>query len=187
VRDILDKIRAATCFNRGIDAVAEYIRRLWICIGNALDYSLLPLCGPTPDSIDVRFAFGIPAVWQMDAIDRMKKAIEDSGILCLGGGRLASLDFVLEPEAAAVALLPRLLELQDGGTFMDSIWHVGEKVAKIQVGHVIVICDCGGGTVVGPVQIGWRLLRTLRIRLAGFPSSSPYMHRRSGRSGDTAG
>ncbi|KAI5461689.1 hypothetical protein BGZ63DRAFT_464254 [Mariannaea sp. PMI_226] len=65
----------------------------------------------------------VPAVWPSTAIDRFEEAITRAGILC---GPSCTLRFLREPEAAALSLLPGI-ETNDG--------------------EVVVIVDCGGGTV----------------------------------------
>ncbi|KAI0401998.1 hypothetical protein F4802DRAFT_618248 [Xylaria palmicola] len=72
----------------------------------------------------------IPAIWKDYARDRMRQAAEQAGIL---DDRLAgktTLDFITEPEAAAIATLPDLDARDD-----------------LVVGDSFVVLDAGGGTV----------------------------------------
>ncbi|KAK4234783.1 hypothetical protein C8A03DRAFT_37410 [Achaetomium macrosporum] len=147
VRGVLDKIHAATFFPSGVDAVAEYIKRLWADVSEFLTKTLKGISTLDFDPWNVRFVFGVRAVWQEDAVLRMKQAIEKSRILSLSGGRLASFDFVPEPEAAAIAVLPQLLQHRDLKLCRPSPPSVRERPTELQVGDVIVVCDCGGGTV----------------------------------------
>ncbi|GAB1312419.1 hypothetical protein MFIFM68171_02629 [Madurella fahalii] len=95
-----------------------------------VDIGALPRGGRRAiDVCDLHFVFGIPAVWNEVATLRMRQAIDSSGILT-SVGRPVTMDFVVEPEAAAIAIIPQLCQ-------SDSL----------MIGHTIVICDCGGGTV----------------------------------------
>ncbi|KAL2016811.1 hypothetical protein VTK56DRAFT_2980 [Thermocarpiscus australiensis] len=127
VRDALGRIDIAG--RTGINVVAEYLRRLWAYAGVSLS-CILTSNGLGLSDVDVRFVFGIPAVWGEDTALRMKKAIEDSGLLELRDRPPAPLDFIAEPKAAAIATIPRLAPSYG-----------------LQDGQSVVICDCGGGTV----------------------------------------
>jgi hypothetical protein len=89
----------------GVEVVAEYIRRFWADARRDLTRKLASM-GLSPDTMNVHFAFSVPAVWQEDAVVRMREAVEASGVR-LTSGAPADIDFVLEPEAAAIAVLPR--------------------------------------------------------------------------------
>jgi hypothetical protein len=128
VQDALYKIDAAN--KLGIDVVKEYLSRLWAAAKPIL-LGKLAEEGLDFGDVDVRFVFGIPAVWDDQARSRMKKAIESSGLLASPGRPPAPFAFLPEPEAAAIALLPRLAANHD-----------------LQHGQTVLICDCGGGTVV---------------------------------------
>ena len=60
--------------------------------------------------VEIRFVFGIPAVWGEDAASRIKEAINKSHVLQLPGRLPASVSFIAEPEAAAIAVLPRAVQ-----------------------------------------------------------------------------
>ncbi|KAK3305068.1 uncharacterized protein B0T15DRAFT_188117 [Chaetomium strumarium] len=143
VRDALGKIEIAS--KTGVDVVAEYLRRLWASAADSLS-RILRRKGLSLSDVDVRFVFGIPAVWRVGTRSRMEEAIQHSGLLELGDRPPAPLDFIAEPEAAAIATFPRLApsyNLQDGQT--------------------IVICDCGGGTV-DVISYKITSLETLTVR-----------------------
>ncbi|KAK3305900.1 uncharacterized protein B0T15DRAFT_213985 [Chaetomium strumarium] len=128
VRDALGKIERAG--KTDIDVVAEYLRRLWAFAADSLSVILRRKGLISLSDLEARFVFGIPAVWGVDTRSRMEQAIQHSGLFKLGDRPPAPLDFIAEPEAAAIAMFPRLAvsyNLQDGQT--------------------VVICDCGGGTV----------------------------------------
>lgn len=127
----LDQVRQAIRMIRhtgmkGVEAVAEYLRRLWKdcqcdIIENAMPVML--------EDMAVRIVFTIPASWGEDAICRTRHAVEASGILKIGRGP-AAMEFLTETEAAALAILPQ---------FVNS--------TSCEIGDFVVICDCGGGTV----------------------------------------
>lgn len=103
VRAEIDKIWATG--KTGPGAIAEYIGRLLPdMVAQIQDY--IGAFGLRLADLNVRFVFGIPAVWGNDAIARLRDAVEDSGILRLLDGRPAPMDFITEPEAAAMALVP---------------------------------------------------------------------------------
>ncbi|KAK4149244.1 hypothetical protein C8A00DRAFT_38165 [Chaetomidium leptoderma] len=128
VVDILDKIREAG--KTGVMAVAQYISCLWNeaqpHLARLLQYHHLG-----PGDVDVRFVFGIPAVWDEPTIMRMKEAIRQSRVCIVNGQPLpASTTFIPEPEAAAIAVIPDMAQRHG-----------------LEVGQTVMICDCGGGTV----------------------------------------
>ena len=105
VKAEIDKISAAG--KTGPMAVAEYLA----CLRPDLTHQVqeaMEAFGLRPADVSVRFVFGIPAVWGNDAMARMREAIEASGILTLADGRPAPMDFIAEPGAAALALVPKI-------------------------------------------------------------------------------
>ena len=105
VRAEIDKIWAAG--KTGPGATAEYIGRLLPDIFAQVQ-GKIGAFGLRFADLSVRFVFGIPAVWGNDAIARLRDAVEDSDILRLLDGRPAPMDFMTEPEAAAIALVPAI-------------------------------------------------------------------------------
>ena len=87
-----------------IDALAAYIKRLWADGFKGVEDFLPGLIGL--QFVETRFIFGVPAIWKQGSIDRMEQAIDRSGILAADGGERATLDFVHEPLAAAMAIIP---------------------------------------------------------------------------------
>jgi hypothetical protein len=57
--------------------------------------------------MDVRFVFGVPAVWNEETILRMDQAVVHSGVPSFAR-KPASVDYIPEPEAAAIAVIPDL-------------------------------------------------------------------------------
>lgn len=105
VRHAFAKLEAAG--RGGVDVVSDYLRRLWAAAGNQI-HAEMRVRELEPADIDIRFVFGIPAVWGEDAVSRMKEAINNSCLLQLPGRLPASLSFIAEPEAAAIAVLPQM-------------------------------------------------------------------------------
>jgi hypothetical protein len=89
-----------------IDALGEYIKRLWTDGSRLVKDDLLDFGDFRPEDVKTRFVLGVPAIWGQESINRMEEAIITSGILAFGGGEDAKLDFVLEPVAAAMATIP---------------------------------------------------------------------------------
>ncbi|KAK3297943.1 uncharacterized protein B0H64DRAFT_134495 [Chaetomium fimeti] len=112
------------------DAITEYINRLWVDGSQGVRKYLSTFNDLQPSGVEARFVFGVPAIWKQQTIREMRKAIGKSGILAFGRRQPAALDFVQEPEAAAMAVIPGVAQ----GRGLD-------------VGNTILILDCGGGTV----------------------------------------
>ncbi len=107
VRNAFSKLDALG--KSGVDIVAEYLRRLWAAKKNKV-FEEIHRRGLTLAGIEIRFVFGIPAVWREDAYSRMKDAVNKSNVLQLPGRLPASVSFIAEPEAAAIAALPRAVQ-----------------------------------------------------------------------------
>lgn len=106
VMEEMDRIGSAG--KTGPGAVAEYVGHLRAgLIAHLKD--VMAAAGLRPADVSLRFVFGIPAVWGGDAVARMREAVEASGILMLDHhGCPAPMDFIAEPEAAALALVPEI-------------------------------------------------------------------------------
>lgn len=81
------------------DVTADYLQRLW---GHAIseikrDFS------SSIDGMPFRIVVGMPANWPLDAQQKMRRAAAKAGILSRRYGLETILEFVAEPEAAAVA------------------------------------------------------------------------------------
>lgn len=107
--------------------ITDYLRLLW-------DHTISTIERAHGETVVEALVFHlvitVPAIWKSYARQAMEDAIRDAGIL---DDRLAGptrLTFAPEPEAAA---LPTLLE----------------QGAGVQPGNIYLICDAGGGTVVG--------------------------------------
>ncbi|KAF1843607.1 uncharacterized protein K460DRAFT_396871 [Cucurbitaria berberidis CBS 394.84] len=110
-----------------VDVTSDYLQRLWLC-------ALEDIRRQIPNSIDgmpFRIILSVPAKWPKEARDKMHSAAQKAGLLSRqGGGLETKLEFVGEPEAAAIAAF-----------FEGNVRH------NIKVGDIVVICDAGGGTV----------------------------------------
>ncbi|UKZ77423.1 hypothetical protein TrVFT333_005144 [Trichoderma virens FT-333] len=112
----------------GIDfGTTDYLRELWKytlgCIERAEGASIVELSA-------FKVVVTLPAIWPAYAQFRMKQAIEKAGILNLGNTVDTTLEFISEPEAAALASLQDMSDRAD-----------------MRTGDHFVVCDAGGGTV----------------------------------------
>jgi hypothetical protein len=110
-----------------IEAVADYLRLLW---KHAIVNIARSFGEAAVEGLPIRVVCTVPAVWTTDAVRKMREAAKEAGIM---DDRLAgetTLDFVSEPEAAALA------------TFDDL-----KSRPNFQEGDTFVVCDAGGGTV----------------------------------------
>lgn len=110
-----------------VEAVGDYLRLLWNhAIANIeKDFGAIVVEG-----LPFQVVCTVPAVWTTEAVDRMRQAATDAGIVSqrLAGG--TTLRFVSEPEAAALATLDDL-----------------KARPNFKKGDTFVVCDAGGGTV----------------------------------------
>ncbi|KAG8421062.1 hypothetical protein J3458_002969 [Metarhizium acridum] len=112
-----------------VDIVACFLTRLWKhalrSIKEANGDNLLEKCR-------LHVVMTLPAIWPHYAQEKMRNAAEKAGFFRKRYAGETTLKFVSEPEAAALA------------TIKDH-----SKKSTIQSGDHIVVCDAGGGTVVG--------------------------------------
>lgn len=101
----LDKIETAGM--SGPEALGRYIRLLCESASHNLEKYLANL-GLQFNQVSIRFVFGISAVWGNDTVERMRDAVSKSDVLAARGSRPATVDFIAEPEATALALLPQI-------------------------------------------------------------------------------
>jgi hypothetical protein len=97
----------------------------------------------------LEFWFTVPAIWSDQAQSAMRTAARTAGF----GGRPGDNIFLIsEPEAAAVAALRKYTTNSMGGSVRVSIRVLEhDKIptnCKMQPGDGVLVCDCGGGTVV---------------------------------------
>ena len=112
-----------------VEVISCYLRHLWnhaiTTITREIGTGLIELSR-------FRVVITLPAIWPHYAQSRMKKAAEGAGILDIRPCGKTTLTFISEPEAAALATMRDL----------------GRKT-DLKVGDHFVVCDAGGGTVVG--------------------------------------
>lgn len=110
-----------------VEVISDYLRLLWSHTIRAIDahYTRTAI-----DEIPFRVIMTVPAMWTQAAVDKMRDAALRAGILARRQFSDTSLEFVSEPEAAAMA------------TFDDI-----EKRHEFKSGDTFVVCDAGGGTV----------------------------------------
>ncbi|KAH0499383.1 hypothetical protein TgHK011_006583 [Trichoderma gracile] len=129
------KASLAKTGSHAVDVIGDYLRELWkyslSFIERAEGASMVQLSA-------FRVVVTLPAIWPAYAQFRMKEAIEKAGILGPRGVADTTLEFISEPEAAALATLKDMSDRPDMG-----------------LGDHFVVCDAGGGTVVSyhPINI----------------------------------
>jgi hypothetical protein len=80
------------------EVTADYLKRLW-------EYALHQIRRDisTIDGMPFRIVLGMPANWPLDAQEKMRRAAVKAGMLSRRAGLDTVLEFVAEPEAAAIA------------------------------------------------------------------------------------
>ncbi|EHK15658.1 uncharacterized protein TRIVIDRAFT_38815 [Trichoderma virens Gv29-8] len=110
-----------------VDVISDYLRELWkhtlACIERAEGSSMMNLSS-------FKVIVTLPAIWPIYAQFRMKEAIEKAGIMSFRSAADTTMEFITEPEAAALASLQDMSDRAD-----------------IKTGDHFVVCDAGGGTV----------------------------------------
>ncbi|KAM0256669.1 hypothetical protein ACHAQJ_004823 [Trichoderma viride] len=110
-----------------VDVISDYLRELWQysvgCIERAEGTSIVEVSA-------FKVVVTLPAIWPAYAQFRMKEAIEKAGILTIRDAADTTLEFISEPEAAALATLQDMSDRAD-----------------VKPGDHFVVCDAGGGTV----------------------------------------
>lgn len=81
------------------DVTADYLKRLWEHALSAIKRDI----STSMDGMPFRIVVGMPANWPLDAQKKMRSAAAKAGILSRRYGLETVLEFVAEPEAAAVA------------------------------------------------------------------------------------
>ncbi|KAK4079305.1 hypothetical protein Trihar35433_410 [Trichoderma harzianum] len=110
-----------------VEVISHYLRELWNytlgCIERAEGASIVELSA-------FKVIVTLPAIWPAYAQFRMKEAIQKAGILSLRNAADTTVEFISEPEAAALATLRDMSDRAD-----------------MRTGDHFVVCDAGGGTV----------------------------------------
>ncbi|KAH6970891.1 hypothetical protein BKA56DRAFT_660893 [Ilyonectria sp. MPI-CAGE-AT-0026] len=103
-----------------VKVTTMYLQNLW----NSFLQDLSSLC---TEECKMHITFTVPADWPDDARTRMITAIDAAGIR---NSTSTPVNFISEPEAVGIALLPRELH------------RINPKE-----NDALIICDCGGGTI----------------------------------------
>lgn len=111
-RGRLDRVKKAIEARRdaglsGVEACAEYLRRVWSSCQIEIGLAMQAKHRLQFTDVSVCFVFGVPAAWDDYTISRMKEAVCTSGVLNVGG-KIAKMETITEPEAAATTILPQL-------------------------------------------------------------------------------
>ena len=136
--DLSDDLRSSEFFIRGrrllrecgktaVEVVADYLGALWEHTLSTIAKSRGELA---LDTLAFHVVITVPAIWKGYTRDYMQQAVVKAGILKARPAGETTLSFAPEPEAAALATL-------------------AEARRGVRGGDVYVVCDAGGGTVVG--------------------------------------
>ncbi|EWY87370.1 hypothetical protein FOYG_11578 [Fusarium oxysporum NRRL 32931] len=108
-----------------VNATADYISKIWNVFRDKLQTRI-------PDPY-IQITVTVPVVWPSNARQKMNEALHEARIL--NENVVLAPKFLAEPEAAALAFFSAAHYLQE------------TQISKLQPGHVVIVCDCGGGTV----------------------------------------
>lgn len=119
-----------------VEVISDYLRQLWkhsiINIRRAIGGQLVDLCR-------FKVVATIPAIWPIYAQMRMHEAIEKAGILSARDAGQTTLEFLPEPEAAALATLKGIsmynqANMEVSASYTASLFHqlmYGPRLATI--------------------------------------------------------
>jgi len=114
-------------FKSATQVCGDYMRELYLFAMMILDRRFADVLRITP----IEFWFTVPAIWS----DAAKSATQQAARLAGFGSRQGDhVNLISEPEAAAISALSRVT--------------TGGSELQISPGDRVLICDCGGGTVV---------------------------------------
>lgn len=126
-----------------VQAIGDYLRLLW---KHAITNIERSFGEAAVEGLPIRVVCTVPAVWTTEAVGKMREAAKDAGIMDYRLAGETTLDFVSEPEAAALA------------TFDDL-----KSRPNFREGDCFVVCDAGGGTV---DLISYKVVETNPLKLA---------------------
>lgn len=141
-----------------VDVISDYLRELWkhsiINIRRAIGGQLV-------DISRFRIVATIPAIWPAYAQLRMFEAINKADILKARTAGETILEFLSEPEAAALATIKNLSAYNKANievrAYDSGMFSFHELTTIPKAGDHFVVCDAGGGTV---VSLQRRILRS---------------------------
>lgn len=107
-----------------VNLIAEFLKQLWKHTYGHLKTKI------SIDSIPLRVAISIPAIWPHYAKNAMREAVRRAGILDKRVIGETTLDLIEEPEAAGLSII------------FDRT-----GMPEIKEGESFIVCDAGGGTV----------------------------------------
>ncbi|KAH7170827.1 hypothetical protein EDB81DRAFT_909517 [Dactylonectria macrodidyma] len=110
-----------------VDIIGSFLRHLW---NHAIDTIKRSVGAELLEECIFHVVITIPAIWPAYCQQRMKRAVELSGIVSKRLCGETTLRFISEPEAAALATMKDL-----------------SKKGNTRAGDTIVVCDAGSGTV----------------------------------------
>lgn len=136
--DIAPEIRSSEFVLRGrkmlresekpaVDVIADYLRELW---GHVMKSITAARGDMVISGLPFHVVITVPAIWKGYARQGMEAAAQKSGMLDSRDAGPTTLSFAPEPESAALFTL-------------------SEKGRRYKDGDCFLVCDAGGGTVVG--------------------------------------
>ena len=134
-----------------VEIVSDYLRALW-------EHTLETIAETeTPEVVNIskfKVVMTLPAIWPIYAQAKMREAVNLAAICDQRSPGETVLDFISEPEAAALATMQdkftdkSVLEVRQIPTNLSL-----RTSLTLQPGDHFVVCDAGGGTTVRPVRM----------------------------------
>jgi hypothetical protein len=135
-----------------VDVVADYLRCLWQHTLRELNSTSRTETKVAIDNSRFKVVLTVPAIWDHAAQDLTRRAAKKAGILVPRLGKNTTLEMISEPEAAALAFFNDAnlkgqigLEASFTRDKLDCMSVADNEKSK----DSFVVCDAGGGTVVG--------------------------------------
>lgn len=148
-----------------VDVVADYLSEVYQHILKTISKNI------TEDDLRItplEFWLTVPAIWSDRALDATRTAAQRAGFGKSPSRPMDQIFLISEPEAAAVTALKKYTTSSIGGSVKVSACPVtcsrSMSHYRFQAGDGVLVCDCGGGTVVRAVDDGAELLRCSLVR-----------------------
>jgi molecular chaperone DnaK (HSP70) len=134
-----------------VEVVADYLSEVYQHILKTIAKQITE---ETLSITPLEFWFTIPAIWSDQAQSATRKAAQLAGF---GSRPCDNIFMISEPEAAAIAALRKYTTHSIGGSVRVRIWSLCCEMVpanhESQPGDGVLVCDCGGGTVVGSNRV----------------------------------
>jgi hypothetical protein len=124
------------------DVVADYLRFLY---ENCMDRLEKKMTKDILNVTPIEFWFTVPAIWSDEAKNATRNAASKAGF---GTRPSDKINMIAEPEAAALAALKATRDSVDDLLKVGCLYSRCLLTDRIQINTGVLVCDCGGGTVV---------------------------------------